>query len=81
MPVGGAWASAASCCAAPEAHALKLGAEAMQLEVGTRNIEAQWLYRHGGYRPCGPFSPYAATPISLFMTRRLTGETDDNCIC
>jgi len=55
-----------------EAQAMQLGALTMLLEVGTRNTEAQQLYRRGGYQPCDPFPPYAGTPISLFMTRRLT---------
>lgn len=55
-----------------EAQALTLGAWAMLLEVGTRNTEAQQLYRRGGYAPCEPFAPYTATSISLFMTRVLT---------
>lgn len=55
-----------------EAQALTLGAWAMRLEVGTRNTEAQQLYRRGGYAPCEPFAPYTATSISLFMTRVLT---------
>ncbi|MEK1903556.1 MAG: GNAT family N-acetyltransferase [Rhizobium sp.] len=54
-----------------EVQALTLGAQAMLLEVGTRNIEAQQLYRRGGYKPCEPFAPYTATPISLFMRRSL----------
>lgn len=54
-----------------EAQALGLGAQAMLLEVGTRNAEAQKLYRRGGYEPCEPFSPYTVTPISLFMKRLL----------
>ncbi len=54
-----------------EAQALALGARAMLLEVGTRNTEAQRLYRRGGYEPCEPFAPYSATPISLFMRRVL----------
>ncbi|MBS1166254.1 MAG: hypothetical protein H6R00_2279 [Proteobacteria bacterium] len=44
----------------------------MLLEVGVRNIEAQQLYRRGGYQACEPFPPYTATPISLFMRRQLT---------
>lgn len=50
-----------------EAHTLKLGAKTMLLEVGARNIEAQQLYRRAGFQACEPFSPYTATPISLFM--------------
>jgi putative acetyltransferase len=61
-----------------EAQAIKLGALTMLLEVGTRNTEAQQLYRRGGYKPCDPFPPYARTPISLFMTRRLSTAFPDN---
>ena len=50
-----------------EAEALRLGARAVLLEVGTRNTDAQVLYRRGGYQSCGPFFPYATSPISLFM--------------
>ncbi|WP_175422222.1 GNAT family N-acetyltransferase [Agrobacterium tumefaciens] len=57
-----------------EAQAMRVGALTMLLEVGTRNTEAQQLYRRGGYHPCDPFPPYAGTPISLFMTRRLNGS-------
>jgi putative acetyltransferase len=49
----------------------RLGAHAVLLEVGTRNTDAQVLYRRGGYQSCGPFSPYATSPISLFMRRPL----------
>lgn len=54
-----------------EAQALDHGAQVLLLEVGTRNTEAQQLYRRGGYQPCEPFPPYRATPISLFMRRSL----------
>lgn len=54
-----------------EAQALHFGAHTLLLEVGTRNSEAQRLYRRGGYQPCEPFPPYTATPISLFMRRSL----------
>lgn len=60
-----------------EAAAIDLGAHAMLLEVGTRNLAAQALYRAAGYRPCDAFAPYTQTPISLFMERPLkpAGET------
>jgi len=54
-----------------EAQALDQGAQVLMLEVGTRNTEAQQLYRRGGYQPCDAFPPYTATPISLFMRRSL----------
>lgn len=34
---------------------MRIGAGTMLLEVGTRNTEAQQLYRRGGYQPCDPF--------------------------
>lgn len=55
-----------------EAQAMRIGALTMLLEVGTRNTDAQQLYRRGGYQSCDPFPPYAGTPISLFMTRSLS---------
>jgi putative acetyltransferase len=55
-----------------EGQAMKLGILTMLLEVGTRNTEAQQLYRREGYQRCDPFPPYVATPISHFMTRHLT---------
>ena len=54
-----------------EAQAAKLGALTMLLEVGTRNTQAQQLYRRGGYQSCEAFPPYKGSPISLFMRRRL----------
>jgi putative acetyltransferase len=53
------------------AEASKLGAHTALLEVGVYNTEAQALYRSAGYRPRQPFSPYQASPISLFMERPL----------
>ena len=53
------------------AEARRLGANTALLEVGVRNTEAQALYRGAGYRKRGPFAPYDATPISLFMELRL----------
>lgn len=56
-----------------EAEAARLGAGVVLLEVGTRNVEAQRLYRRGGYEACEAFPPYVQTAISLFM-RRVLGE-------
>ena len=56
-----------------EAEALRLGAHTVLLEVGTRNTDAQALYRRWGYQSCEPFSPYATSPISIFMPRPLNG--------
>ena len=52
-----------------EAEAQRLGAHTILLEVGTRNIEAQSLYRAAGFVERGPFPPYQSTPISLFMEK------------
>ena len=56
-----------------EAEALRLGAHTVLLEVGTRNTDAQALYRRWRYQSCEPFSPYATSPISIFMPRPLNG--------
>ncbi|GAB0120290.1 GNAT family N-acetyltransferase [Acidisoma sp. 7E03] len=56
---------------AAHGHATALGAGLVLLEVGIRNLEAQALYRTAGYVPRGPFFPYDASPISLFMERVL----------
>ncbi len=47
----------------------RLGVRLILLEVGTRNTEAQDLYRGAGSTDRGPFPPYRASPISLFMER------------
>ncbi|WP_158817752.1 N-acetyltransferase [Methylocapsa sp. S129] len=52
-------------------EASRLGAHAALLEVGIHNTEAQALYRGAGYKPREPFSPYKASPISLFMEQAL----------
>jgi putative acetyltransferase len=53
------------------AEAKRLGAHTALLEVGVRNTEAQALYRSAGYKRRGPFPPYEASPVSLFMERPL----------
>lgn len=52
-----------------EAEARRLGARAIVLEVGIDNREAQGLYRRAGFTPRGPFPPYLALPVSLFLER------------
>jgi len=59
----------ASLLDAAHSHGLALGARLALLEVGTRNVEAQALYRKAGYVFRGPFAPYDASRISLFMER------------
>lgn len=61
----------AALLAGAEAVARHVGLHTVMLEVGTRNTEAQALYRRAGYEPCEPFSPYQATSISLFLSRCL----------
>lgn len=60
---------------AAEVEALRLNARAILLEVGTRNTDAQKLYRRGGFQLCEPFSPYTTSPISLFMRRLLDANS------
>lgn len=56
---------------AAHSHGVALGARLALLEVGTRNVEAQALYRKAGYMFRGPFAPHNASPISLFMERAI----------
>ncbi|MFH6784698.1 MULTISPECIES: GNAT family N-acetyltransferase [Methylobacterium] len=52
-----------------EALARRLGAGRIVLEVGVGNEEARALYRRAGFTPRGPFPPYQALPVSLFLER------------
>ncbi|MGX7706459.1 GNAT family N-acetyltransferase [Methylobacterium sp. Gmos1] len=52
-----------------EEKARRLGARVIVLEVGIRNAEARALYRRVGFTPRGPFPPYRALPVSLFLER------------
>ncbi|OAS27654.1 GNAT family N-acetyltransferase [Methylobacterium platani] len=52
-----------------EAQARRLGAGRIVLEVGVGNVEARALYRRAGFAPRGPFPPYRALPVSLFLER------------
>ncbi len=54
-----------------EAEARRLGGHTILLEVGIRNMEAQGLYRRGGYASRDVFPPYRPSPVSLFMEKRL----------
>ena len=54
-----------------EETALALGLRTVRMEVGTRNIAGQGLYRRAGYRERGPFGGYKASPISLFFEKEL----------
>ena len=55
-----------------EEAAPRLGLRLIRLEVGIRNIGAQGLYRRMGYRDRGPFAPYEASPLSLFLEKALS---------
>lgn len=59
-----------------EAVAVARKIRLIQMEVGTRNTDGQSLYRKAGYRECGPFGSYKASPISLFFEKAI-GETSD----
>ncbi|WP_244422095.1 GNAT family N-acetyltransferase [Bradyrhizobium sp. ORS 285] len=54
-----------------EDEARTRGIDRISLEVGIRQPQAIQLYRSFGYQDCGPFGPYRADPLSLFMTRQL----------
>jgi putative acetyltransferase len=48
----------------------------LRLETGIHQQDAIRLYESAGFRPCGPFGPYAMMPVnkietSLFFEKRL----------
>ncbi len=51
------------------------GIDLLRLETGVRQPEALGLYRRLGYRERGPFGAYRPDPLSVFMEKRLAGET------
>lgn len=52
-------------------RARQMGAGVILLEVGLRNVQAQELYRRTGFAPRTPFPPHRASPLSLFLERRV----------
>jgi len=55
-----------------EDQARREGIRLLQLETGTRNLEALSLYRRFGYRHRGPFGNYPTDdPLSVFMEKEL----------
>lgn len=65
---------------AAHTHGATLGAHLALLEVRTQNVEAQALYRKSGYALRGPFLPYKASPISLFMERPILESASDSVL-
>lgn len=56
-----------------EAEALRAGLHTVRLETGPHNVAALALYAQLGYRACGVFGAYAATPHSVFFEKQLAG--------
>jgi putative acetyltransferase len=54
-----------------EQAARSAGLSALKLETGTRQLEAQRLYRSSGFRDIPPFGQYEADPWSVFMEKAL----------
>lgn len=54
-----------------EDQARRLGAGAIRLETGDKQLAALGLYRAAGYRQRGPFGSYAADETSVFLEKRL----------
>ena len=61
--------------AAAESTALARDIQAIQMEVGVRNVDGQALYRRAGYTERGPFGAYISSPISLFFEKKLVPST------
>jgi len=51
-----------------EEEAREAGKLVLRLETGTRQHEAIGLYERMGFRPRGPFGPYAAMPAQNIET-------------
>ena len=60
--------------AALEAAALERGCHTLQLETGIHQQAAIRLYQRCGYQACSAFAPYAADPLSIFMTKLLVPD-------
>ena len=61
-----------------EAEAAARGCRLYVLETGVSQPAALALYARAGYVPGGPFGDYAADPLSVFMTKRSTGQDCQN---
>lgn len=55
------------------ATAREIGLTRLSLETGNSDLfaAANRLYRRDGFKPCGPFGGYPATPFTIFYTRLL----------
>ncbi len=51
------------------------GQPCVRLEVGVHQPAALHLYRGAGYVERTPFGEYSHDPLSVFMEKRLTGES------
>ncbi len=58
-----------------EAAALAANCARMMLESGPYQPEALGLYARCGYERCGPFGAYTNDPLSVFMQKRLLGQS------
>lgn len=58
-----------------EAELERDGVRLLRLETGVHQPAALGLYRNLGYRERGPFGSYRPDPLSVFMEKRLAGET------
>ena len=57
-----------------EQAASQQGFGCLRLETGTRQAQAQALFRHRGFHECGRFGHYQANRYSIYMEKLLTGE-------
>jgi len=55
-----------------EDYLLSIGVRVARLEAGPLQPEALGLYRKLGYTDRGPFGPYRADPLSVFMEKTLS---------
>lgn len=60
--------------AALEQAAQVRGCDTLRLETGIHQQAAIRLYQRCGYQTCGAFAPYAADPLSHFMTKLLVAD-------
>jgi putative acetyltransferase len=59
-----------------EGEARRLGASALVLETGDRQVEAISLYRRSGFFAIPPFGEYLASPLSRCLGKTLDSTSD-----